>query len=323
MGRPTVLLSLALVAAAGWFVLQHYEVRGLRQVRLARKTVTSSGDSSAARTEGTVRVASFNLDAFGPSKADKPEVMEILARIIRRFDVVALQEVRSNKPEPLVRLLEHVNAEGGRYDMVAGPRVGRTADKEQYAIVFDGATIEIDRSASYTVDDPDDLLHRPPFVAWFRARGAPADRAFTFSLVVIHIDPEDVEGEMRVLDNVFFKVRDDGRGEDDVVMLGSFHADDQHLGDLGRLPGITPAVSETPTNTLQNRQYDNVVFQIPATSEYTGRGGVFDFMREFNLTIDQALVVSDHAPVWAEFSVEEGDANVLAVSQGEPSTTHR
>ena len=43
-----------------------------------------------------------------------------------------------------------------------------------------------------------------------------------------------------------------------------------------------------------------------ATVEFTGRAGVFDFVREFNLTEQQALEVSDHFPIWAEFSSYEG-----------------
>ena len=33
---------------------------------------------------------------------------------------------------------------------------------------------------------------------------------------------------------------------------------------------------------------------------------MYDFMRGFNLTQDQAERVSDHLPIWAEFSVYEG-----------------
>ena len=68
------------------------------------------------------------------------------------------------------------------------------------------------------------------------------------------------------------------------------------------------AISGRPTNTRQTEQLDNLVFQLPATAEYRGQSGIFDFMREFNLTMDQALQVSDHLPVWAEFSVLEGGA---------------
>ena len=31
-----------------------------------------------------------------------------------------------------------------------------------------------------------------------------------------------------------------------------------------------------------------------------------DMIREFNLTMDEALEVSDHMPIWAEFTVREG-----------------
>jgi len=39
--------------------------------------------------------------------------------------------------------------------------------------------------------------------------------------------------------------------------------------------------------------------------EHTGTCGVFDLMAEFGLSVDEALEVSDHLPVWAEFSVRE------------------
>jgi hypothetical protein len=61
------------------------------------------------------------------------------------------------------------------------------------------------------------------------------------------------------------------------------------------------------------------MFQQPATSEFTGRAGVFDIVREFNLTLDEALEVSDHLPVWAEFSVYEGGQLGRVATRPEPS----
>ena len=49
-----------------------------------------------------------------------------------------------------------------------------------------------------------------------------------------------------------------------------------------------------------------------ATSEYMGRWGVFDLMAEYGLTRDEALRVSDHLPVWAEFSVYEATGPVAS-----------
>jgi hypothetical protein len=109
-----------------------------------------------------------------------------------------------------------------------------------------------------------------------------------------------------VLDDVMRVVRDDGRNEDDVILLGDLNVDNRHLGQLGTVPGVVWTVSDTPTNTRGNAQYDNIVFYGRATVEYTGRSGVYDFLREFDLTVEQALEVSDHMPVWAEFSIYEG-----------------
>jgi deoxyribonuclease-1-like protein len=319
--RPSrLLVTLALVTGAGWFLMHRYEIRGLQELKLVRRDGSEeSGLPPAARTKGTIRIASFNVQAFGPTKAENEAVMEVIASTIRRFDVVALQEVRTERPDVLQRLLEKVNATGRFYALLAGPRVGRTVSKEQFVYLFDQATIEVDRGAAYTVDDPDDLLHREPFVGWFRVRGPAPDQAFTFTLANVHTDPDDVDDEIGVLDNVFFKVRDDSRNEDDLIMLGDFNADDRHLNDLGRISGMMAAITQTPTNTRKTQQYDNLLFQLPATSEYTGRSGVFDFLREYNLTLEQALQVSDHMPVWAEFSMQEsGVSPAVAATDTSP-----
>ena len=52
--------------------------------------------------------------------------------------------------------------------------------------------------------------------------------------------------------------------------------------------------------------YDSIIFDGRATTEFTGRWGVVDLMQEFRLRRQAALEVSDHCPVWAEFSVYEG-----------------
>ena len=51
--------------------------------------------------------------------------------------------------------------------------------------------------------------------------------------------------------------------------------------------------------------YDNILFSSVATTEFTGRWGVADIQTVFGLTLEQALEVSDHFPVWAEFSIWE------------------
>jgi deoxyribonuclease-1-like protein len=313
MRKFVLLLVVSAIVAGGWFFFQQYQIRGLDQVSFAPRSAASESEQQDSgpplprveRQTGAIRIASFNIQVFGVKKLGKPRVRSLLAEIVRRFDIVAIQEIRATQ-DILPQFIDTVNATGRHYDFVIGPRLGRTSSKEQYAFVFDTASIEVDRNALYTVADPDDLLQREPLVGWFRVRGPPPDQAFTFSLVDIHTEPDRAAQELDALADVFRAVRDDGRGEDDVILLGDLNADDHHLGRLGQISHIHAAISAVASNTRGTKLYDNLIFSDVATSEFTGRWGVFDIIREFNLTTDEALEVSDHMPVWGEFNLYEG-----------------
>jgi len=257
----------------------------------------------------TIRIASFNIQVFDNTKASKPYVMQELADIVNQFDVVAIQEVHSRDEFLIPKFVQLINRSGRQFDSIIGPRLGITTSKEQYVYLFDTQKVEVDRQSIYTVSDPDGLLHREPLVATFRTRGVDPDQAFTFTLINMRTDtdPDIAIQEMDVLAEVYRVVRRSSRGEDDIILLGDFNVDDRHLGRLGQLPGMLPLIAGVWTNTRQNKQYDNLIIHQPSTTEYSGRSGVFDFMRFKNLSLQQAIQVSDHFPVWAEFSIYERD----------------
>jgi hypothetical protein len=235
--------------------------------------------------------------------------------VFRRFDVTAVQGIATPRDDLMPQLIEQLNATGRRFDYVIGPRFGRDGTPEQLAFVFDTASVEIDRSTMYTVEDPGRLLRRDPLVATFRVRGPEPKDAFTFTLVNVRVDPEHA-GEIDSLAGVYRAVRSNGLDEDDVIVLGDLNADDRRLGLLGQLPNMTTVLSSMATNTAGTRMLDNILFNRAATTEYTGRSGVVNLAREFNLTTPQALEVSDHLPVWAEFSIyENGQLGRLASPQ--------
>jgi endonuclease/exonuclease/phosphatase family metal-dependent hydrolase len=254
-----------------------------------------------------IRIASFNIQVFGDTKAANQPVMWTLATIVRNFHVVAIQEIRTQDDYLIDNFLRnYVNRDGRYYDRVVGPRLGRSNSKEQYAFLFDTAAIELNRNSVYTVNDPDDLLHREPLVAMFRVRGIAPQEAFTFVLVNVHTDPDETDTELDALAQVYQAVRRSSGGEDDIIVLGDLNVDDQHLGQLGQLDGVRPVVRGVPTNTRGTAQYDNLVLHQPSTTEFTGRWGVYNFYQLHRLTPEQALSVSDHLPIWAEFNAYEG-----------------
>jgi endonuclease/exonuclease/phosphatase family metal-dependent hydrolase len=255
-----------------------------------------------------IRIASFNIQIFGDSKASKPHIMWTLAAIVQNFHVVAIQEIRTQDDYFIDNFLRnYVNQNGRAYDKVVGPRLGRSNSKEQYAFIYDTAAIEVNPHI-ITINDPDDLLHREPLVAMFRVRGPPPQQAFTFVLVNIHTDPDETDTELDALAQVYQVVRRSSGGEDDIIVLGDLNVDDQHLGRLGQLEGIRPIVRGVYTNTRQTALYDNIVIHQPSTAEFSGRGGVYNFEQIHKLTREQAVQVSDHLPVWAEFSAYESAA---------------
>ena len=279
---------------------------------------TVSANAAAGRqSNGNLLIASFNIQVLGQSKISKPGMKEMLAHVIRQFDLVAIQEVRAKADNVVPDLVTAVNANGSRYNFVIGPRLGRSNSKEQYTYVFNTNTVEHDPSSVGTVNDPNDLLHREPFVTRFRARTQSPSQAFTFWMVNIHTDPDEVPEEVDALADVFRVMQQARADEDDVILLGDLNASEKQLGRLGKIPGMRWTVTGVTTNTRKNKAYDNILFQGQATQEYTGRWGVYDLERNLGISRDQALQVSDHLPVWAEFRVWEAPRPTSPV--GRPS----
>ena len=101
----------------------------------------------------TLRIGAFNIQVFGISKASKPEVMEVLAEIVRTYDIIAIQEIRDASQTALPTLVDLVNADGSQYSYVVSERLGRTTSKEQYAYIFNTQTIEISNTP-HTYPEP-------------------------------------------------------------------------------------------------------------------------------------------------------------------------
>jgi endonuclease/exonuclease/phosphatase family metal-dependent hydrolase len=256
---------------------------------------------AGGKSTDAIKIATFNIQVFGESKIAKPQVVDVLARVVRNFDIVAVQEVRAKSDSVIPQFLSAINADGSRYQFVIGPRLGRTVSKEQYTFIYDSTRIEIDPSSVGTSPNPGDRLHRPPLHARFRVRANPPESGFSFWLVDTHTDPDEVALEVNALAEVFQEMKALRPDEDDVILLGDLNAGPPQFGKIKQIPGIGWAVSGVTTNTRRSKTYDNLIFDTRTTTEYTGTWGVLDLQNTFGLSLDKALEVSDHNPVWAAF----------------------
>jgi endonuclease/exonuclease/phosphatase family metal-dependent hydrolase len=288
------------------------------------------------RGPGTILVASFNIQTFGQSKKNKPDVMQRLAEVVRQFDVVAIQEIREKEQTLLPEFMRYINSDGAAYDFILSERLGQSSSQEQYAYVFDSRRILADKSAAYLVEDGSpggsstqtvgtdgmqDLLHREPYVARFVVNLPARDNPFRFTMMNMHTDPDVVDQELDVLANVFVAVRnyEYSIGEDDLILAGDLNASPRQFGRLGQITDVVPIIQEGAyTNVIQTKLYDNLLIDSQMTREFTGRHGVLNLQQFFSLSLSDAKRLSDHYPVWAEFTVQEASGNYNPQMAGRP-----
>ncbi len=250
------------------------------------------------------RLASFNLNSLGVTQLAKPPVAEALVGILRQFDLVALQGIQSDRDDILPVLVERLNQTGRRFDYLIGPRVGHAGQTQQFAFIFDTTRIETDRYQLYTIEDPENLMTYDPLVGWFRCKESAASEAFTFSLVNIRINRQSTT-ESSFVPNLFHAVSSDGRNEDDLILIGDFGGNPGQIAKLNS-DSVKFAIRNIPTDVAGQNMFDCILFPTQGTTEFTGRSGVFDFLRKYNMSLEQAVEISPQMPVWAEFYVIEG-----------------
>jgi endonuclease/exonuclease/phosphatase family metal-dependent hydrolase len=177
----------------------------------------------------TIRIGAFNIQVFGTTKASKPEVMNVLANIVRTYDVIAIQEIRDSSQTALPALVDLVNSDGSEYDYVVSERLGRTSSKEQYAYIYNTRTISVSDAHVYPEPDGTDPFHRQPYIASIEALQGNYDA----TLIVIHTDPDEATEEINGLDDVLAYAQSQYSEEGDFIIMGDLNADGSYFNEKG------------------------------------------------------------------------------------------
>ena len=258
----------------------------------------------AVSSANTLAIANFNIQVFGVAKAGKPEVMKTLGKIITRFDIVAIQEIRDKSGRAIKALEREVDALGKDYTVITGPRLGRTSSKEQYAYIY--RTEALEYIEAYTYEDEDDTFHRPPFIARFMARGGD----FSFVLITVHTDPDEATEEIEALPKVVDSARNHFPREPHLIILGDLNADCAYYDERNKTGALRDEsyrwlITNTMDTNLAASQctYDRIIITAETTPYTTGHANIFRFDTEYGLSRAQAKRVSDHYPVFALFTL--------------------
>ncbi|MEW6568300.1 MAG: endonuclease/exonuclease/phosphatase family protein [Chloroflexota bacterium] len=296
-----------------------------------RRRIEASGLPAKA-SDRNLLVATWNIRTFGgihPSWDENPgspkrnlRGLAILAEIVRRIDVIAIQEVKRDL-DGLHRLLEWLGPEWGV--TVTDVTLGAEGNAERLAYVFDRRRVQPSGLAGEIVlpplgpGRPADQFDRTPYAVGFTAGGE------HFVLVTAHIrygKPQERVPEISALAvHVAKEMRDRAKeshgGEDNLIILGDFN-----INKRGNHPTFRAFVSTglwVPPQLLgvksvagsEAKHYDQIAWFRPEFNlPYTGRADAIDFARavypELSLR-DMSYRVSDHLPLWAEFSLDRSD----------------
>lgn len=281
------------------------------------------------RPADRIRIATFNIQMFGKTKASKSLVMQRIAKVVSQFDVVAIQEVRGGDAEPIEKLVQLLQASGANYSATVSEPIGASNQVESYAYVFDQNKMGLIPGSAYLVRDDGERMSREPMVASFETRlGTASGQApFRFTLVNVHTAPSAVaanaiENEMDALDDVYLSVRSydyQNYGEEDCILLGDLNVNNSNLREMGQIRDVYSVAGDVATTTRRNKTYDHIMLNRVTTLEYTGQYGVLDLQDLFKISEDEALDISDHQPVWAEFSAYEATGGVPVATASAPT----
>ena len=315
-------------------------------VRLRRKL--DGANIPPRRTDHNFLLGTWNLRAFGRVHRDWTEnagspkrnlrAMAGIAEIIRRFDVVAIQEVK--RETEAIRMLVS-DFLGPNWEMIVSDvTAGDAGNVERLAYVYDRRRVTPSGLVGEIVlpptplGDPMQQFDRTPYLVGFQAASE------RFALLTAHIRygsvpqeriPELRELAMYVAHEIRDRSRFQGAEEVNLIVLGDFNIDkrvNNPLFDAFVLTGLwVPDALRNLTTTLgeQAKHYDQIAwFRDDLTLLTQGRAGVINFNGAVfpELTATQmSHRVSDHFPLWVEFITDrsvEAMARKLGVDPAMP-----
>ena len=253
-----------------------------------------------------IRIATWNLMPLDFEKVTDLSRSLKITEILLKFDIIAIQGIRSNNYSVLESLVYLLRQKGGNYSYACSSTVSR--QPEYLAFLFNLDRIDIDRETVVDFCDSQNRLTYPALTAAFRPSNVDRKKTFTFRLINIWIDPRKNNRDRDALQELYLAVREksgrSGIPEDDIIMLGSFNCSIYRIGALSRVADIV-AIHADKHTTSSGKSDDNIFFNGRATTEYIERFGVIDIGEYFHLSPLETENISRHRPVWADFSVFE------------------
>ncbi|XP_069726643.1 deoxyribonuclease-1-like [Phaenicophaeus curvirostris] len=251
----------------------------------------------------TLRISAFNIKCFGKTKMNKTEVANNIVKIVERYDITLVQEVRDKNLDVVNKLKEMLNSSiSGLYKFNYSAPLGQSNYKERYLFIYknDSVTLRMTRQMGRM-----GVFSRPPYVVKFYS---PNTQVKEFVMVPLHSKPDNAVKEIDKLYDVYNDIRTAWKN-DNIILLGDFNAGCGYVNksDWSKIRLHTQAHcdwlikddDDTTVTAGRHCPYDRIVVcgNDLKNDVEPGSGKIYNFTLAFNLTNKKALEVSDHFPV--------------------------
>lgn len=282
------------------------------QIAKERKALMKLMDAGAFQipkreVDENIIIATWNIQQFSNNKSKR--ALRYIADIIERFDIVAIQEVKTD----LTGLSRLQDLLPGNYRILVSDPTGNS---ERFAFLYDKRTViatglvcEIGFNVPGTTHQGFQL-HRMPYCASFRAG------RFDFVIVSVHIfqsgtafRKEEIEKLVEFIDKRA-KTERAKVFDRDFFVVGDFNIDkagDQFFNALVSKGFTMPAgMDSLKTNFSRKKTFDKIAWVDRPSFVFEDRFNVVPFGKV--LFQDKSpkggkKEISDHLPLWAEFRI--------------------
>lgn len=256
----------------------------------------------------TLKIAAFNIRTFGETKMSNGTLVSYIVKILSRYDITLVQEVRDTHLVAVGKLLDELNRDApDTYRYVISEPLGRNSYKEQYLFLYRPDQVSV--LDTYYYDDGcepcgNDTFSREPTIVRFFS---PYTEVRDFAIVPLHAAPTDAVTEIDALYDVYLDVRQKW-GLEDVMLMGDFNAGCNYVTSSQwssiRLRTSTifqwliPDSADT-TATSTHCAYDRIVVAgaLLQDAVVPNSAAPFDFQAAYGLSSQLAEAISDHYPV--------------------------
>ena len=246
------------------------------------------------------KLISWNIENFGKSKSE--ETINYIANTLREYDIIAIQEVVAGYggAQAVAKLADELNRKGAKWDYVISDPTSSSAYKtERYAFIW--KTNKVKKIGRPWLEQKYHLeIDREPYFCTFEYENK------QFTVVNFHAITKKRQPETEIK---YFKFLPEEYPTLNLIFAGDFNCPQSHtvfnplkkMGYESILVGQkTSLKQECKNEKCLASEFDNMYFN--SLKVNTIQSGIILFYKNFN-SLKEARTVSDHIPIWFEFSL--------------------